>query len=777
MFSHANISRFLFSCPSLQETLRVVGFVAEQGLSSLYWCELELACDKSDLDLNTLVGKSGVLTLFDAAYPGFIHGEIAAASQGVVGRRFTTYHVTLRPKLWQLELRRGSRIFQNLSVPDIVRQVLKDAGISGEDLQLKLTGHYPVLEYCTQYRESDFAFLDRLMAEAGLFYCFEHSVQRHVLVIADDKQVFTPISGQRELPYRQSTSMVSAEESVMDFQVQHNLCAGSAALRDYLFEKPGLLLEAENRSPVFSALEHYDYPGFFADTGAGKSRAEIRRQSRQASQRIISGRSDCSRLTVGHRFTLKSHPRTDFNAEYTLTRVCLQGRQPQSLEEGAAAEGSSFVLDFNAMPATCDYRPRATYPRPRIEGVQTAFVTGPKGEEIYTDQFGRIKVRFHWDREGKHDEHSSCWLRLQQSWAGNHWGSLVLPRVGQEVLVTFLDGNPDRPLVTGALYNAATPHPYALPANKTRTGFKSQSSPGGEGFNELRVEDKKGSEQLFLHGERDTSLVVKNDWREMIDHDAHRIVQKNAFESVQKDQHHDVGGNLNLKVGKTRSETIGQDLQVKVGANQFQKVGGALNLKGGDGVVLEAGLSITLKGGGGKIVLDPSGVAIVGSMVRINSGGGAGPAQASAPVAPTPADTVESGKPGNPIQFGRRNRLHQVQPIPFGSGMARKVSMISATASAKAAGPVLKTDAFARTAASTSPSNPSPAAGRSVSSSASTARVVAGGAESVAAAVSSPALNKVADLSSTIGSGSDGGPLRSQESVPEPAPEFFVFSE
>ena len=765
MFSHANISRFLFSCPSLQEALRVVGFAAEQGLSSLYWCELELACDRSALDLNTLVGKSGVLTLFDAVHPGFIHGEITAASQGAVGRRFTTYHVTLRPKIWQLELRRGSRIFQQLSVPDIIQQVLKDAGISGDDLQLKLSGHYPVLDYCTQYRETDFAFLDRLMAEAGLFYYFEHSVQRHVLVIADDKQVFTPINGNHELPYRQSTAMVSAEESVMEFQVQHNLCAGAVALRDYLFEKPGLLLEAENRNPMFSALEHYDYPGFFADGSAGKRRAEMLLQSRRVNQQVVSGRSDSTRLTVGRRFTLAFHPRPDFNADYTITRVRLQGRQPQSLEEGATAEGSSFALDFHAMPAASDYRPLATNPRPRIEGVQTAFVTGPKGEEIYTDQFGRIKVQFHWDREGKHDEHSSCWLRLQQSWAGNHWGSLVLPCIGQEVLVTFLDGDPDRPLVTGALYNATTAPPYDLPANKTRTGFKSQSSPGGGGFNELRIEDKKGSEQLFLHGERDANLVVKNDWHEMVDHDTHRIVQQNAYESVQKDQHLEVGANLNIKVGKTRSETIGQDLQVKVGGNQLHQVSNALNLKGGSGVVLEAGLSITLRGGGGKIVLDPSGVAIVGSMVRINSGGGAGSAQVSAPVAPRLADTVEPGKPGNPIQFGRTNRLHHGQPIPFGSGVAHRVSLAPTK------------DSSVRTPASSLPRNLSPTAGKPVLSLPPAARMVAGSPESRAATITPSALNAVVDLSSTPGSGAVEGRLHSQDSTPEPEPEFFVFSE
>lgn len=681
MLASANTSRFLFDCPAAQQELRVVGFQAEQGVSVAGWCELELACRQSDLDVQTLVGKAGVLTLFDPVHSGFLHGEIVAASQGAVGKRFTTYHVTLRPKLWQLEWRHGLRIFQEQSVPDIVTRVLKDAGISGKDVRLELTGHYPPRVYCTQYRESDFAFINRLLAEEGLFYFFEHSIDRHVLVISDNKTSFKTAVGDAVIPYMPAAGMVTAQQCITEFQVEYQLCSGSVMVRDYFFEKPALQLEQQTNSSRFAMLQHYDYPAGFSDAGLGKQRARVQHEARQAGQQRIRGRSDSQRLACGRRFTLSQHPRKDFNADYSIVRTRLQGRQPQSLEEGASSEGSSFTLDFEAIPAGTAFRAQLLHPKPRVEGVQTAFVTGPKGEEIYTDQHGRIKVQFHWDRQGKHNERSSCWLRVTQAWAGNHWGSMVLPRIGQEVLVTFLDGDPDRPIVTGTLYNASTQPSYALPANKTRASFKSQSTPGGNGFNELRIEDRKGSEQLFLHAEKDANLFIKNDWKQSIDHDSHLIVEKDAFESVQKDGHLRIGANQNIKIGKTLSESVSADGHTKISNNQLKKIGREWHAKGGQTVVLEAGLSITLKAGNGTLVLDPMGVTIVGTKVRINSGGGGGSPKAAAPVAPKNPLGVDPGKPGDNIQFNLSNHQYEVSKIPFASGTGAKVKLGS-TASA-----------------------------------------------------------------------------------------------
>lgn len=675
MLANANTSRFLFDCPGGGVDWRVVGVQAETALSTAYWCDLELVSTGPDVDLATLAGKAGVLTLFDVRHPVCLHGEITAATRGAVGKRFTTYHITLRPKLWQLEFRSGLRIFQDLSVPEIVKQVLKEAGISGKDVRFEHKRTYPPRTYCTQYRESDFAFINRLLAEEGLFYFFDHSIERHVLVIGDDNGSFKPVPGIATLPYTPAAGMVTSEQAVVEFSVQQQLRTAAVMLRDHVFEKPSLLLESQSASGRFSALQHYDYPGGFADNGLGRQLAENRLQSEQSNACVISGRSDSQRLQSGMRFTLSKHPRKDFNAEYLFTRVRLQGRQPQSLEEGASSEGSSFSLDFQAIPADTVFRAAQRYPRPRIDGIQTALVTGPKGEEIYTDVHGRIKVQFHWDREGKRDEESSCWLRVAQAWAGNQWGSFVLPRIGQEVVVTFLDGDPDRPLVTGALYNATTQPPYALPANKTRTTLKSQSTPGGGGFNELRIEDKKGSEQLFVHAQKDANLHVNNDWKQSVDHDTHLTVQKNAVESVGKDAHLTIGDHRYVKTGASQSFTIGGDQHTKIGGSQLINAGRELHWKAGQNVVLEAGLSMTLKAGSGKIVLDPSGVAIVGSKVRINSGGGAGSAKAAAPAAPINPAKVDPGKPGSRISLGRSNRLFKVEQIPFATGMVGRMRL------------------------------------------------------------------------------------------------------
>lgn len=746
MLASANTARFLFDCPAVRQDWRVVGFAAEQGLSSPGWCELELVCPRHDLDAGALIGKAGVLTLFDVDHPSFIHGEIAAASQGAVGKRFTTYHVTLRPKLWQLEFRSGLRIFQDQSVPDIVRTVLKDAGISGQDVRFELTGTYAPRSYCVQYRESDFAFVHRLLAEEGLFYCVEHSVERHVLVIGDNRSSFKPIAGNNVLPFAPAVGMVSSEQSVVEFQLQAQLASGAVMLRDFNFEKPAQQLQQQAASGRFAMLEQYDYPGAFSDTALGKHHAQMRQQAHQATAQIISGRSDSQRLLSGRRFTLAKHPRKDLNSEYTLIATRLQGRQPQVLEEGASGEGSSFSLDFRAIPAVMDFRPPALHPKPRIDGVQTAFVTGPKGEEIYTDAHGRIKVQFHWDRQGKRDQNSSCWLRVAQGWAGNQWGSFVLPRIGQEVLVTFLDGDPDRPLVTGSLYNASMVPLYDLPANKTRTTFKSQSTPGGGGFNELRIDDSKGSEQLFLHAEKDANLFVNNDWKQSVDHDTHLIVQKNAFESVGKDTHLTVTGHRNIKVGKSLSENVGADLQLKVGSHHLLQAGRELHMKGGQSMVLDAGMSITLKAGSGTIVLDPSGVSITGRKVRINSGGGAGSAKAALPVAPKNPAPVDAGKPGNKVSPGLSNVFKKVEKIPFGAGAATQPALKSTTSATAGSGAKAATTGASKTLAATGASVPS------LPGLPATAKRVAGGAPDLASLL--PA--KPGDLTSKLSfSGND----------------------
>ncbi|MEE2733693.1 MAG: type VI secretion system tip protein TssI/VgrG [Pseudomonadota bacterium] len=644
----ANVTRFLFQIPSLPDTLRVVGFDIKAAVSDLFRCEVELACENNALALEKLVGKNGLLTLFDERHPHYFHGEILQIRQGESGHQFTLYTVTLVPKLAFLLYRSNLRIFQQKTVPEIIRQVLKEANIQGQDVSLDLRGQYPLREYCTQYGETDFHFISRLLEEEGLFYFFEHHADRHTLVICDHNGRFQPIAGARAVRYKERTGMVSDQESIYRLHARAAIRPGKVTLRDYFFEKSQLRLDKSAQAGPYQGLEQYHYRGDFNDPAQGERYARLQLEAHQAQRQSIEGESDCPRLWPGYRFTVKDHPRQDLNAEAILLSVRVQGRQPQSLGEGASSEGSRFSCEFGAMPASLPFRAPAITPPPRVEGTQTAFVTGPAGEEIYTDQFGRVKVQFHWDREGQYDEASSCWLRVSQGLAGNQWGAMVIPRIGQEVIVSFLEGNPDRPLVTGTLYNGTNALPYPLPTHKTRTAFKSISSPGGGGFNELRIEDKKGQEQIYLHSEKDLDLYTQNDWKEWVGNEQHTTVGNHMNQAVGADQHTTIKQNHHQKIGQNLSQNIGQAAQIKISGSYVEQAGQDIVLKAGMSLVIQAGVELTLKAGGGLVKLDPSGVTIKGPMVRINTGGAATPGRPAVitpPREPKPAD--QGDKPGS----------------------------------------------------------------------------------------------------------------------------------
>lgn len=651
MNAPANVTRFLFEVPGLsaewRTALRVVGFEAEQALSTPYRCELELACENPALDLQAMIGQSAVLTLFDARDPQYLHGEITAACHENSGTRFTFYRVAIEPRLAVLGYRRNLRIFQDRTAPEIVQQVLDEAGINGRHIRPELNGRYPVRTYCTQYRETNLVFIQRLLAEEGIFYFFEHSHECHTLVLADNKRSFKPVVGASTVRYRQRSGMVASEESIHTLSAHHRICTGKVSLRDYHFQKSQLKLEAELQTEPFARLEAYRYPGHFAEPDEGKRQAERQLQAHQAEAFTVQGQGDCLRLAVGKRFQLEEHPLGELNSEYVITATQLLGRQPQSLEENATAEGSRFEIAFHGIPASTDYRPPRQDGKPAIEGSQTAFVTGPRGEEIYTDQYGRVKVQFHWDRDGGYGEKTSCWVRVSQGWAGNQWGSMVIPRIGMEVIVGFLNGDPDQPLITGVVHNGASPPPYALPANKARSTFKSLSTPGGGGYNELRIEDKKGHEEIHLHAQKDLDLYVKHDLKEWAGNESHLTVQNHQHQKIDNDQHITVNKAWRRSIGQTLSQQIGQDYQLKISGSAMEQAGQTVSLKAGMTLVIEAGTELALQAGSGFVKLDPTGVIIQGASVRINSGGAAMSAQSAAPSAPASAlQPVKNTAPG-----------------------------------------------------------------------------------------------------------------------------------
>jgi type VI secretion system secreted protein VgrG len=357
--------------------------------------------------------------------------------------------------------------------------------------------------------------------------------------------------------------------------------------------------------------------------------------------------TDASRMTPGYVFELFGHRRQDYNAKWWAVRVEHRGEQPQVLEHEAPDRGMMYAAKVRAIPNTTRFIPASDHPRKIIQGVQTAIVTGPDGEEIFPDQYGRVKVQFHWDRLGCRDENTTCWIRVSQGWAGGQFGNMAIPRIGQEVLVTFLEGDPDRPVVTGRVFNSANPVPYPLPANKTRTVFKSMTTPGiqGEsrGFNELRIEDKKGQEEIYAHAEKDVNVYVKNDWKEHILHDQHRTIDNFSYSLIKGEDQQTVHQDRKVELLSDDHLTVKGCSHGKITEKWLIRTGDETHFKSNIKAILEAGTELTIKAGGSFIKLDPSGVTIKGAKVKINSGGSPGSGSGARPLLPVDSELVEEG--------------------------------------------------------------------------------------------------------------------------------------
>ncbi|VXB03528.1 conserved hypothetical protein [Pseudomonas sp. 8AS] len=385
--------------------------------------------------------------------------------------------------------------------------------------------------------------------------------------------------------------MVADEPVIKRFALRLATRSNRVTRRDYDFEQPRLLLEAAAKSEFQPDLEDYDYPDRYTERTRGKHLAQRALERHRADYQLAEGRSDQPRLLSGHLLEISDHPRREWNDLWLLHEVIHQGKQPQVLEEsisnfGAGGDGASGDSDFHqgyrnhfsASPWNILYRPPLQHPKPRVLGSQTAVVTGPKGEEIHCDQYGRIKVQFHWDREGQGDDTSSCWLRVSSSWAGDRYGGIAIPRIGMEVLVTFLEGDPDQPLVTGCLYHKEHVVPYDLPANKTRSVFKTLSSPGGGGYNELRIEDRKGQEQIYIHAQKDWDENIEHDQKIRIGHERHDTVEANSYTELKAEEHHTTHLDRKVEVRADDHLTVAQNQHIKLGTAQLTQAGRELHL-------------------------------------------------------------------------------------------------------------------------------------------------------------------------------------------------------
>jgi type VI secretion system secreted protein VgrG len=567
--------------PLGEDVLLLAGFEGEEALSGLFRYQLTMYSESHDISPSDIVGQNVTWCVQTADWgPQFFNGFVsrfAAGSGRIQGLR--AYRAEVVPWLWFLTRTANCRIFQNKSTPEIIETVFKDLGFT--DYELVLRHCYPKREYCVQYRETAFNFVSRLMEQEGIFYFFRHENGKHTLVLADQNSVFeecpdSPVS---------YTEGSKALNHISSWDHQYAFRSGRWAQTDYYFETPSanLLTTTDTLVDIATArqFEVFDYPGDYRVKDAGKSLTRVRMEEEEASFDVMTGASTCATFTPGAKFTLTGHEANgDVGKPYVLTSVQHSARDASY--DSTAGKGK-YTNTFTCIPASVAFRPTRTATTPVVFGAQTAVVVGPRGQEIYTDKYGRIKVQFFWDREGKKDENSSCWMRVSEAWAGKGWGVVSTPRIGQEVIVDFLEGDPDRPLVTGRVFNAEQMPPFNLPGGRNITGLKSNSTPGGGGYNEISVDDTKGKEKVTIHAQHDMGTTVEHDEALTIHHDRTKIIDHDETTHVKHDRTETVDNNETIVIGANRMESVKANesitvLQTRtrmVGINESVTVGGA----------------------------------------------------------------------------------------------------------------------------------------------------------------------------------------------------------
>ncbi|HET7868468.1 MAG TPA: type VI secretion system tip protein TssI/VgrG, partial [Burkholderiaceae bacterium] len=559
---------------------------ASSGLSQLGEMVLTLASDKQDIAPEELLGKSVTVVMQLRDAPRYFNGYVTAfAFTGHEGRNFR-YTAMVRPWLWFLSRTRDCRVFPDdgkpMSVPDIVRAVFAQHG-QLPDYEFKLIdeGSYRKRPYCVQYRESDFNFVARLLEEEGIYWYFEHSNGHHKLMLVNSSAAHKCSAGYETLPYYDTAEMAPPNtEYVFDGSFTRAVKAGQVALASYDFERPSAhdlkVGQVEQREHALSDYEHFDFDGHPYITEAdGKHYAQVRLNEQQCRHAMIKGCSNAHGLAEGHLFSLSKHPSDACNSQYLCVSTGIIA-QIAAYEAGSGA--GALTCSFTAIPAKQQFAPPRRTIKPHVQGPQTAVVVGPPGEEIHTDKYGRVKVQFHWDRYGKKNELSSFWVRVSHPWAGKNFGMVDIPRIGQEVVVDFLEGDPDQPLITGRVYNAEQMHPWDLPANATQSGILTRSSKGG-GYgnaNAIRFEDKKGAEQLWIHAEKNQDIEVENDETHSVGHDRTKTVDHDEITHVKHDRTETVGHDEIITIHHDRKERVDNDEIISIGNDHTETIGGSL---------------------------------------------------------------------------------------------------------------------------------------------------------------------------------------------------------
>ena len=612
-----------FNSPLPPEDLLFLAMEGTEELGRSFVYEIDLLSLKDDIDFEAVLGHDACVELdLPAGGTRYFHGYVTHLAQTGFHGRYISYRAHLRPWLWFLTRSADCKIFQEKTVPDIIKDVFRSHGFS--DFKDTLSRSYTTWEYCVQYCETAFDFVSRLMETEGIYYYFTHEEGKHTLVLADSYSGHQTHPGYEEIRFASQSQSVS-DEHISQWRVSKSVQPGTFAMTSYDFTKPRANLavnSAVSRDHAHSEYEVYDYPGEHDERGDGDSYARARIEELHAQYERVRGTGDARGICAGALFKLTEHPRHDQNREYLI----VASRQEFSLGdyESSDEEGFQYECKLKAIESHTPFRSERVTPLPVVQGPQTAIVVGKPDREIWTDEYGRVKVKFHWDRLGK-DENCSCWVRVSQAWAGRSWGGMQIPRIGQEVIVDFLEGDPDQPIITGRVYNADNMPPYPLPDNATMSTMKSNSSKGGGGFNELRFEDKKGEEQVFVHAEKNLDIRAKNDRFETIGQNRHLVVEKDKREEVKNDRHEivgnhhteEVGGDYNLKVkGKEAKEVTGslsltvEGEVVEVFKDKHsEQVTADYYLKAAN-IVIEGTDNVTVKVGGSYIVIESGGIKI-----------------------------------------------------------------------------------------------------------------------------------------------------------------------
>ncbi len=664
----ANEPHFIVEVEGVGAPLRVIQFKGEEGLSQLFHFEVQIESDQMDIMPEDVVGQKASLTISTQGNFRKISGLISRFEFTGIERDVGVYVADLSPELYRLGQIRQSRMFQEMTVTDILKDVLETAGLPSDTFRMSCNVSYEPWEYCVQYRESDLDFFNRIAEKAGIFYFFEHTEDGSVLVIGDSSGVHPPITGDDSVRFHAPGGPVDYADFMYDFRMTHALRSTKHTIRDYNFKSPQLDLTSEATGELSNDLEDYDYPGEFVSQDSGALFAQVRMERQECSRFNGSGQTNSVRFAPGSTFNLINHVVDGYNETYLITGASHTGAQPTP--DNVDYGGIGYGCEFRFQPARLSFRPPARTRKPIVEGSQTATVSGPDGDEIFSDEFCRIKVRFHWDRSDSPNHQSSCWIRVAQTWAGKGWGAAVIPRIGQEVVVDFLEGDPDRPIITGSVYNGLNMPPYALPDKQTVATFKSDSSLGGGGYNEIRFEDEKGSEEIFQHAQKDLKIITENDKNQTtgnnetlriksnrtktVDKNEQTSIGGNRSESVKgnesisidgsrsvtikknetfsvdqsrtltvsKNQSLDVGNNATVNIGKNSSVSVGDNEEIQIGKDLKVSIGKKYGCSAGDSILISSDKEITLKSGSASIVLKKNGdITIKGKNINVKGSG------------------------------------------------------------------------------------------------------------------------------------------------------------